>query len=129
MHSGLLLEDSLQKAALWQLETLHGEMARYTNLPLSHPENRKYGDKKSKISQSKHGVETEEKVKDVFLLLFFFFEREEAEGYSEKVCVLNGNQSCHTVGQYLTVFFFYCQSGCFCSFRMCLGSNSYTDSR
>ncbi|XP_058249562.1 lactation elevated protein 1 homolog B isoform X1 [Hemibagrus wyckioides] len=61
VHSGLLLEDSLQKAALWQLETLHGEMARYTNLPLSLPENRNDGDKESKISQSEHGVETEEK--------------------------------------------------------------------
>ncbi|KAK3522378.1 hypothetical protein QTP86_007958 [Hemibagrus guttatus] len=36
-------------------------MARYTNLPLSLPENRKDGDKESKISQLEHGVETEEK--------------------------------------------------------------------
>lgn len=87
VHSGLLLEDSLQKAALWQLVTLHGEMARYTNLPLSHPENRKDGDKESKISQLKHGVETEEKVKDVFLFLFsFFWERRSGRVFWKGVC-------------------------------------------
>ncbi|XP_046730239.1 lactation elevated protein 1 homolog B isoform X4 [Silurus meridionalis] len=37
VKSGLLVEDSLQKAALCQLEKLCGEMARYSNLPLCLP--------------------------------------------------------------------------------------------
>ncbi|XP_036438209.1 lactation elevated protein 1 homolog B [Colossoma macropomum] len=35
VHSGLLHKDIQQKAALWQLEQLHGVIAGYTNIPLS----------------------------------------------------------------------------------------------
>lgn len=68
-------------------------MARYTNLPLSlseTKENRKdnsLSDKVSKISKSEHRVKREERVKDMA--------QEEEECYTEKVCVLNGNESCH----------------------------------
>uniref|UniRef100_A0A8B9K0P5 AFG1 like ATPase a n=1 Tax=Astyanax mexicanus TaxID=7994 RepID=A0A8B9K0P5_ASTMX len=34
VHSGLLHEDIQQRAALWQLEELHGLIAGYTNIPL-----------------------------------------------------------------------------------------------
>ncbi|XP_060770121.1 lactation elevated protein 1 homolog B isoform X2 [Neoarius graeffei] len=70
VHSGLLLEDSLQKAALCQLEKLHGEMARYTNLPLPLPEtkeNRKdnsFSDKVSKIYKPEQRVKTKESIKE-----------------------------------------------------------------
>ncbi|MCJ8750040.1 hypothetical protein PDJAM_G00194580 [Pangasius djambal] len=96
VRSGLLLEDSLQKAALWQLEKLHGEMARYTNLPLSPPENGKdssLSDKVSKISKPAHRVKTEETVKDVSPVAS---RKEEEECGTEKVSVWNGNKSCHT---------------------------------
>ncbi|XP_053334405.1 lactation elevated protein 1 homolog B isoform X1 [Clarias gariepinus] len=68
VRSGLLIEDVLQKAALWQLEKLQGEMERYTNLPLSCPkseENRMDGGAiASRIFKLEHRVRPEDKVKD-----------------------------------------------------------------
>ncbi|KAB5517229.1 hypothetical protein PHYPO_G00187310 [Pangasianodon hypophthalmus] len=89
LRSGFLLEDSLQKAALWQLEKLHGEMARYTNLPLSPPETTENGkdsslsDKVSKISKPELSVKTEEWVKDVSHVAL---RKEEEECDTEKDC-------------------------------------------
>lgn len=82
VQSGLLLEDSLQKSALWKLEKLHGEMARYTNLPLPLPEtkeNRKdsiLSDQVSKMSKPEHRVKTEEQGKSVAHVAL----RKEAQG-------------------------------------------------
>ncbi|KAK2846042.1 hypothetical protein Q7C36_010896 [Tachysurus vachellii] len=77
VHSKFLHEDSLQKAALWQLEKLSREMARYTNLPLYLPEKMK---RKDKMSKSEHRVKNKESVKDVALRE----DAQEDEGYSKK---------------------------------------------
>lgn len=91
MRSGLLVEDVLQKAALWQLEKLQGEMERYTNLPLSCPkseENRMDGGAiASRIFKLEHRVRPEDGVKDGALKN----KDEKVEEWdSDKVCVLNG---------------------------------------
>ncbi|XP_047674254.1 lactation elevated protein 1 homolog B isoform X3 [Tachysurus fulvidraco] len=77
VNSKILLEDSLQKAALWQLEKLSGEMARYTNLPLYLSEKMK---RKDKMSKSEHRAKNKESVKDVALRE----DTQEDEGYTEK---------------------------------------------
>lgn len=85
VHSGLLLEDNLQRSALWQLDRMHGEMARYTNLPLPQTEEsgKESRDEVSDVSKP------EQRVKDVA----YVTPRKECD--TEKVSVLYKEESCH----------------------------------
>lgn len=96
VHSGLLLEDGLQKSTLRQLEKLYVEMARYTNIPLPQTKESQKdmgsSHKASNVSKPEHRVKTEERATDVARV----GSRKEGERESEKVSVLNKNKSCHT---------------------------------
>lgn len=88
VHSGLLVEDSLQKSALWQLDWLLREMVRYTNLPLPQT---KESSKESRDDVS--GVSKPEQMgKDVTLITSI----KEKECTTENVSFLNIFVSCHT---------------------------------